>query len=160
MDPKQALEQVAKGYQIVFIQAEFDYEAYEEDEMSFGEGDVMKVEEALILQLLAVSKDKDSVYIVTELMVNGTLLEYLHREEGAMVTFPNLVAIASQIADGLAYLETERILHLDVRADNILVGERQEIKVADFSDAVFLQEEDYYTICEWTTPIGSLNYHD
>ncbi|KAK7480893.1 hypothetical protein BaRGS_00027894 [Batillaria attramentaria] len=103
-----------------------------------------------ILQLLAVSKDKDSVYIVTELMVNGTLLEYLHREEGAMVTFPNLVAIASQIADGLAYLETERILHLDVRADNILVGERQEIKVADFSDAVFLQEEDYYTISRST----------
>ena len=37
-----------------------------------------------------------------------------------------------QIADGLWYLERERYIHRDVRAANILVGDHNVVKVADF----------------------------
>jgi serine/threonine protein kinase len=32
----------------------------------------------------------------------------------------------------MAYLETENFVHRDLRAANILVGERNDVKVADF----------------------------
>lgn len=43
----------------------------------------------------------------------------------------------------MAYLETENFVHRDLRAANILVGERNEVKVADFGLARLIQEDIY-----------------
>jgi len=43
-----------------------------------------------------------------------------------------MTCVVVQIADGLQYLEKERYIHRDVRAANILVGDRNIVKVADF----------------------------
>jgi len=44
----------------------------------------------------------------------------------------SMTCVVVQIADGLQYLEKERYIHRDVRAANILVGDRNIVKVADF----------------------------
>ena len=43
----------------------------------------------------------------------------------------------------MAYLEVENFVHRDLRAANILVGERNDVKVADFGLARLIQEEIY-----------------
>lgn len=43
----------------------------------------------------------------------------------------------------MAYLETENFVHRDLRAANILVGEHNEVKVADFGLARLIQEDIY-----------------
>jgi len=52
-----------------------------------------------IVQLLAVCTDGEPIYIVTELMKNGSLLDYL-RGKGSTLKQPQLVDMAAQIAAG------------------------------------------------------------
>ncbi|XP_076462223.1 tyrosine-protein kinase Yes-like [Babylonia areolata] len=116
-----------------------------------------------LVQLMAVCSSVEPIWIITELMVNGALLDYLRKDEGKLVKFPVIVDMAAQIAEGMAYLETENFVHRDLRAANILVGEHHDVKVADFGLARILQEEDIYTATEntkfpikWTAPEAAL----
>lgn len=43
-----------------------------------------------------------------------------------------LVDLASQVAEGMCYLESQNYIHRDLAARNILVGENNLCKVGDF----------------------------
>ncbi|VDL95607.1 unnamed protein product [Schistocephalus solidus] len=81
----------------------------------------------------------EPIFIVTELMSNGSLLHYLRSERVFLpiLTFmeiicPTILFSPSQIADGMSYLEAKDLVHRDLAARNVLVGESNEVKVADF----------------------------
>ena len=44
----------------------------------------------------------------------------------------------------MSYLEIVNFVHRDLRAANILVGENNEVKVADFGLARILEDDDVY----------------
>lgn len=52
--------------------------------------------------------------------------------EGRQLLLAHLVYMASQVAEGMAYLEDRKIVHRDLAARNILVGDNLVCKVADF----------------------------
>lgn len=98
-------------------------------------------------------------------MVNGSLLDYLHKEGGRKVNIPDVIDMAAQVADGMAYLEAQNYIHRDLRAANILVGENNATKVADFGlariledshdpkdDSVYNAKEDTKFPIKWTSP--------
>ncbi|KAK7099626.1 tyrosine-protein kinase Lyn-like isoform X2 [Littorina saxatilis] len=118
-----------------------------------------------LVNLLAVCSTQEPIWIVTELMTNGALLDYLRKDKTPdIVKFPMLVKMAAQIADGMAYLERANYVHRDLRAANILVGEHHDVKVADFGLARILDKDDVYDASDnakfpikWTAPEAGLS---
>ena len=97
-----------------------------------------------IIQLYAVCTKGEPIYIVTEFMNHGTLYEYLQSDKGRSLKLPHLIDMASQVAAGLAYLQEQNIIHRDIAAINILVGEPGlTCKVANFEMARKIDEDGY-----------------
>jgi hypothetical protein len=117
-----------------------------------------------LVQLMAVVSVAEPFYIITELMVNGALLDFLRSDQGKKLKFNLLVEMNSQVAEGMSYLESVNFVHRDLRAANILVGEHYNVKVADFGLARILEtEENVYNANEnakfpikWTAPEAAL----
>ena len=95
-----------------------------------------------LIQLYALCTQEEPIYIITELMKHGSLLEYL-RGDGRSLKLPQLIDMGAQVAAGMAYLEEKNCIHRDLAARNILVGEHLICKVADFSLARVINEDIY-----------------
>ena len=87
-----------------------------------------------IVQLYALCSMEEPVYIITEFIKHGSLLEYLCGE-GRSLKHPRLIDMAAQVAAGMDYLEQKNIIHRNLAARNILVGEGLICKVGNFDMA-------------------------
>eukprot|EP01136_Pigoraptor_vietnamica_P036424 Opistho-1_new@102984 len=90
-----------------------------------------KLQHPNLVQLLGVCTDGSPIYIVTEFMAKGCLLDYLRSRGRGLITPSVLLDIALQICAAMAYLESMGIVHRDLAARNILIGDNNVAKVAD-----------------------------
>ena len=77
----------------------------------------------MVLQLYAVCTNEEPIFIITELMKNGSLLEYL-QGKGRTLKLTQLIDMAAQVAAGMAYLESQNYIHRDLaaRSDHLSLG--------------------------------------
>uniref|UniRef100_A0A8D9BT61 non-specific protein-tyrosine kinase n=1 Tax=Cacopsylla melanoneura TaxID=428564 RepID=A0A8D9BT61_9HEMI len=127
-----------------------------------AEAQIMKkLRHSKLIQLYAVCTMEEPIYIITELMKNGSLLEYLQGKgngKGRNLKLPQLIDMAAHIAAGMAYLESQNYIHRDLAARNVLVTDNNVVKIADFGLARLIKEDEYEARVgarfpiKWTAP--------
>lgn len=123
-----------------------------------AEAQIMKkLRHTKLIQLYAVCTMEEPIYIITELMKNGSLLDFL-QGKGRQLKLPQLIDMSAQIAAGMAYLESQNYIHRDLAARNVLVGDSNIVKIADFGLARLIKEDEYEARVgarfpiKWTAP--------
>ena len=108
-----------------------------------------------IISLYCVCTEDYPFYIVTEPM-NKSLKDYLIANNP---TPAKLVDIALQVTEGMIYLGEQDYIHCDLRAINILLGDHNTVKIANFHLAQHLNGSKYWTVekgskvaIRWTAP--------
>uniref|UniRef100_A0A7N8YR34 Tyrosine-protein kinase n=1 Tax=Mastacembelus armatus TaxID=205130 RepID=A0A7N8YR34_9TELE len=86
---------------------------------------------------------EEPIYIVTEYMTKGSLLDFLKEGDGKYLNLVLLVDMAAKVADGMAFIERMNYIHRDLRAANILVGDNLVCKIADFGLARLIEDNEY-----------------
>ncbi|TSO25136.1 Tyrosine-protein kinase Src42A [Bagarius yarrelli] len=102
-----------------------------------------KLQHKRLIRLYAVCTVDEPFCIITELVKNGSLKNYLiDHIQSRDIEFTLMIDFAVQITEGMAYLESKNIVHRDLRADNILLTEMLSCKIADFGLAQFTFTKD------------------
>ncbi|XP_037258946.1 tyrosine-protein kinase HCK isoform X2 [Falco biarmicus] len=116
-----------------------------------------------LVKLHAVVTREEPIYIITEFMEKGSLLDFLKSEEGNKQPLPKLIDFSAQIAEGMAFIEKRNYIHRDLRAANILVSAILVCKIADFGLARIIEDNEYMARegakfpIKWTAP-EAINY--
>ncbi|XP_036357369.1 tyrosine-protein kinase CSK isoform X5 [Octopus sinensis] len=96
----------------------------------------------------------ENIFLVTEFMGKGNLVEYLRSRGRSVITKRDQINFATDTCAGMAYLEAKNLVHRDLAARNVLVHEDGTAKVSDFGLAKFesfSQEGGRFPI-KWTAP--------
>ncbi|XP_025205884.1 tyrosine-protein kinase Btk29A isoform X2 [Melanaphis sacchari] len=103
-----------------------------------------KLQHQNLVQLYGVCSKHRPIYIVTEYMRHGSLLNYLRRHENSLGGNNGLLLdMCIQVCKGMAYLERHNYIHRDLAARNCLVGSENVVKVADFGLARYVLDDQY-----------------
>jgi len=107
-----------------------------------------------ILHIYNFEEQKDDYFIIME-YVDGKTLEKLIGEKGRL-SLDELLPIAEQVANGLDYAHSKKVLHRDIKPANILIDREGMVRVADFGIA--RQVKDSMTRITGQETSGTLLY--
>jgi eukaryotic-like serine/threonine-protein kinase len=94
-----------------------------------------------IVRVLEFGVEGATPFLVVDYAPNGTLRKRFAR--GSQVPLPTVVNYVNQIADALQYAHDQKIIHRDVKPENMLIGRRDEILMSDFGIALVAQTSHY-----------------
>ena len=94
--------------------------------------------------------EEDKLYMVIEFAENGQILDWdvdtrrfycpMNRERE--YTEDEIRGLLRDALSGLDYLHTRGIIHRDIKPQNILLSAQNEVKIADFGQALMFENDD------------------
>uniref|UniRef100_A0AAX7SCI3 Tyrosine-protein kinase n=1 Tax=Astatotilapia calliptera TaxID=8154 RepID=A0AAX7SCI3_ASTCA len=114
---------------------------YEEDFIEEAKV-MMKLSHPKLVQLYGVCSQQRPIYIVTEFMEQGCLLNYLRQRRGSF-NQGCLLSICLDVCEGMAHLEANGFIHRDLAARNCLVNDSLVVKVSDFGMTRYVLDDQY-----------------
>ncbi|CAJ1977181.1 unnamed protein product [Sphenostylis stenocarpa] len=92
--------------------------------------------------------------VIAEFLPGGTLRQYLFRNRRNKLPYKVVIQLALDLSRGLSYLHSKKIVHRDVKPDNMLLDANQNLKIADFGVA----RVDSTDESEMTSETGTYGY--
>jgi serine/threonine protein kinase len=89
-----------------------------------------------ICTVFDIGDDDGSPFIVMEALKGETLRDRIKR---APIRVPEVLDLATQLADALEAAHSQGIVHRDLKPSNIFVGEKNRVKILDFGLAKLIQ---------------------
>ena len=86
-----------------------------------------------IIEFIELFETRAHIFLIMELAEGGDLQSQVFKTKG--LSEAQYLPILSQILSGLLYLEEKKILHRDLKLDNILLS-KNKVKIADFGVSV------------------------
>ncbi|XP_049622565.1 tyrosine-protein kinase BTK [Suncus etruscus] len=109
---------------------------------------MMNLSHEKLVQLYGVCTKQRPIFIITEYMANGCLLNYL-KEIRHHFQPQQLLEMCKDVCEAMEYLESKQFLHRDLAARNCLVNDQGVVKVSDFGLSRYVLDDEY------TSSIGS-----
>lgn len=106
-----------------------------------------------VVNVLDVEEDDNCYYLVMEYIEGPTLKEYLCKE--GKLSADEAVEMTLQILKGIAHAHHHRIIHRDIKPQNILMTKNGTLKILDFGIARALSET---ALTETNHVMGSVQY--
>lgn len=106
-----------------------------------------------IVEVYDVDEEEGQQYIVME-YVNGTDLKTYIKEK-TPVSLELVVNIMSQILSAINVAHRHGIIHRDIKPQNILITDNNEVKITDFGIAIALSDT---SLTQTNTLLGSVHY--
>ncbi len=89
-------------------------------------------------------KEDDTAFLIMEYLVNGTMR--IRHPKGSCVSIERVVSYVKQIANALQYIHEQKLVHRDVKPENMLLGEKEELLLSDFGIMAIAHTTD--SLCE------------
>jgi serine/threonine protein kinase len=96
-----------------------------------------------IVRVLDFGIEHQTPFLVMDFAPHGTVRQRYPR--GTLLPVPAVVSYTRQVADALQFAHDERVIHRDVKPENLLLGRRHEILLSDFGIAVLTHRPDELT---------------
>ncbi|XP_057176172.1 tyrosine-protein kinase Tec [Triplophysa rosa] len=103
---------------------------------------MMNLSHRNLVQLYGVCTQQKPIYLVTEFMELGCLLNFLRQRRGALGPL-DLLSICHDVSLGMTHLEQHGCIHRDLAARNCLVNSSLGVKVSDFGMARYVLDDQY-----------------
>jgi eukaryotic-like serine/threonine-protein kinase len=105
-----------------------------------------------IVRVLEFGIEDKTPYLVMDYAPKGTLRQ-IH-PKGQILPLPTVVSYVKQIAEALQCAHHEKLVHRDVKPENMLDGRRGEILLSDFGIALVAQSSRYQSTQDMTGTIA------
>ncbi len=92
-----------------------------------------------IVTIFDVGNAAGRMYIVMEYIEGRSLDRVLDARSGQGLPLPDVVRIASQLADALAYAHARKVIHRDLKPGNVMILPDGQVKLMDFGMAKALE---------------------
>lgn len=92
-----------------------------------------------VVQVFDVDRDGDTYFYSMELMAAGSLEDRLRRDK--KIPVDEALGLIRDAARGLAYAESLRIVHRDIKPDNLMLDQHGHVKIADLGLAQTDEEQ-------------------
>jgi serine/threonine protein kinase len=94
-----------------------------------------------IVRVLEFGIEGQTPFLVMDFAPHGTVRQ--HYPSGTLLPLPTVVSYTMQVAEALQFAHDERVVHRDVKPENLLLGRRNEVLLSDFGIAIVTQRPHY-----------------
>ena len=93
-------------------------------------GILLKLRHNSVVKLYETFETRRHIMLVMELCAGGDLLNFVRKRK--KLDEPLAKVLFKQIIEGIGYIHSKKVLHRDIKLDNILLDGKGHVKIADF----------------------------